>query len=61
MDRFLTIPRILAALAVAAGILVAIPALGGDGWSGVVIVGAVIIVLGFFGAALAGVNRLDRL
>lgn len=61
MSRFLTTPRILAALAVVVGVLVAIPALGGDGWSGLVIVGALFIVLGFFGAALAGVSRLDRL
>lgn len=61
MSRLLTTRRILAAIAVAAGALVAIPALGGDGWAGLVIVGAVFIVLGFFGAALAGVSRLDRL
>lgn len=61
MSRLLTTPRILAALAVVVGFLVAIPALGGDGWSGLVIVGALFIVLGFFGAALAGVSRLDRL
>lgn len=61
MSRLLTTPRILAALAVVVGVLVAIPALGGDGWSGLVIVGALFIVLGFFGAALAGVSRLDRL
>ena len=61
MNRFLTTPRILATLAALVGVLLAVPAAGGEGWSGLVIVCALMLVVGFFGLVFAAVNRLDRI